>query len=336
MPSPHETRPEMDNGEPVVCFEHPFFTLDPNCLFRLREDDDTPVMALCLGDSEVTLAFPGICREFGLAEDSHDGRMLDKVGKGLRYVSVLRVGDPLPAEMVTGAASWEASDRHRKLARDRLTMQLVSWLTGDEFVLTDADQLTQIVDDPSTRDKVNQAFAEAADALGWPREERERVVDLVESLAAELAYVEALRQAHGQIQAMRDRFLLLRRRCGKDTKILDSLTAIIRMTLPACREFDQAFDNLDAQTGEIMAVLKNVDAHIGHIREGRDDLHRQIAPWQPFVQHWAEASMRPSRELETLVGDTYRFLARRYPQEKTWNLVTRSAQSVKAGTERTW
>ena len=162
------------------------------------------------------------------------------------------------------------------------------------------------------------------------------MVDLIESLAAELAYVEALREAYGNIQAMRDRTLLLRRKCGKDARILDSLTAIIRMTMAACKELDQTFDNLDAQTGEIMAVLKNVDAHIGHIREGRDELHRQIGPWQPFVKHWASASMRPSRDLETLVGDTYRFLARRFPQSKTWNLVTRSAQSEKAGTERSW
>src|SRR3546814_56709 len=51
------------------------------------------------------VAGPGILREHRIAEDSRDGITLLAVERALQYVTVLRMGDPFPTELRTGAAS---------------------------------------------------------------------------------------------------------------------------------------------------------------------------------------------------------------------------------------
>jgi hypothetical protein len=79
-----------------------------------------------LGGEEVLLPVPGIRREFQIDEESADEEMLDLVSSGLDYVKVLMPGDDLPPELLTGEASWEISEQHRTIARQRISMQLVS------------------------------------------------------------------------------------------------------------------------------------------------------------------------------------------------------------------
>ena len=70
----------------------------------------------------------------------------------------------------------------------------MAWLnsgTGADAPTLDADALLQVADDPACKLQVQQAFAKAAETLGLPS--REAVIQLVEELARELAYIKALR-----------------------------------------------------------------------------------------------------------------------------------------------
>src|SRR3546814_4558881 len=99
-----------------------------------------PVFVATLGDSQVALPVRGILREHRIAEDSRDGITLLAVERAPQYVTVLRMGYPFPTELRTGAASWMPSREHRELARQRVTMQLVSWISGKEALITDPDR----------------------------------------------------------------------------------------------------------------------------------------------------------------------------------------------------
>ena len=78
---------------------------------------------------------------FRLTDQTADGQVLSKVAEGLQFVRGLRVGDPLPKEILTREASWEPSERHLRIARQRLTMQLVTWLAGNEHIFTSSEKL---------------------------------------------------------------------------------------------------------------------------------------------------------------------------------------------------
>ena len=82
-----------------------------------------------------------------------DGRMLDLIAQSLDFIGGLRIGDPLPPEVLSGEASWEPDELHLQIANARLQWQLVTWLnsgTGADAPAFDAEFLLQVADDPGT------------------------------------------------------------------------------------------------------------------------------------------------------------------------------------------
>jgi len=120
-----------DDINPDHCvLEHRMFPLLGATLFRHAETDGTAVMIVMLGDREAALPLRSLQNEFGIDNDSPDGRMLALIAGALDFVSCLRIGDPLPAEVLSGKASWEPDQAHLQLASAKLRLQLVGWLNA--------------------------------------------------------------------------------------------------------------------------------------------------------------------------------------------------------------
>lgn len=311
-----------DAAEGEISFEHKFFTSFEDLYFRLT-DSGEPVAVLKLATNEAVLAFDGIKREFGMKEEQHDFKMLDKVAEGLQFVRGLRPGDRLPKEVTTREASWEPQDRHRRIAYQRLTMQLVTWLTGNEHVISNVSELAQVADDPQVKKNVQLAFTEAAEELGLGRENRDEVVRYIETLAKELAFIEALRDTYGEVQKIDEKLQGLRRIYGADRSMIDTTDQVARLSQRALKVFQDYFDQVDAQTGEILAMLKNIENQIGYIRQVRDALHCRLLPWEDFIQVWKTVFIVRSDENTNKIRDIYQFLAPRYMQFNDWVLVTK-------------
>ena len=146
------------NTDSTVFFDQKFFTAVEGSYFRRSAHTDEAVFILNLGGEEVVLPIPGICREFEIEENTHDYNMLQMVITGLYYVKVLMPEDTFPKELLTSEASWDITEKHRQIARQRVSMQLVSWMAGEENLITDPEQLIQIADDPAMKKKVTTAF----------------------------------------------------------------------------------------------------------------------------------------------------------------------------------
>lgn len=304
----------------IVELNHAFFKPFANPHFRLSSPtDDRPVFAGNLGEQEVALPLNGIARELGIDEASKDGVMLDAVGKALRYVTMLRPGDPMPAEMLTGSASWDPEERHREFSRQRVTMQLVSWLSGKETLITDPIELQQLFDDPATKTKINDAFAEAAKELDLA--DKEQVTEKVEDLAEELSYIEALRDRYNDIVGLQDKLAQFRVQYRNQASMLGEIEPILRLVGVPVKTLAADFELVDAQTGEIMAVLKNLDAQKEYIREQRDELHCRLMAWNSILDAWQ--SVVPGTEpygMMDMLRDLYRFLAPRFMPVDEWVL----------------
>jgi plasmid stabilization system protein ParE len=249
--------------------------------------------------------------------------MLNTVAEGLHVVRGLRVGDNLPKEILTREASWDPSERHLRIARQRLTMQLVTWLTGNEHIFTSAEELMQVAEDPQVKKNVSLAFSEAAEALGLGRDNREQVVQYIEHLAKELAYIEAERDIYVEIRKVDEKVQGLRRLYSSDRGMIDTTDQVARLSQRALKVFQDYFDQVDAQTGEILAMLKNIDNQIDYIREVRDELYRRLLPWEDIIPVWKTLFVVKSEENILRIRDLYQFLAPRFMQVNEWVLVTK-------------
>lgn len=319
----------MESQQPTtVAFNEKFFTVVEGSYFRKSQETGEPVFVVNLGGEEVVLPLPGIRREFKIEEESVDDRMLGLVADGLDYVKILMPGDDLPKELLTGEASWEISDEHRKIARQRLSMQLVSWMSGDENLITEPDELLQIAEDPAVREKVNKAFEEAAKAIGMEGGDGDRIVDLIEDLAEELAYIETLRDQFRGVLAMDEKVKRLRHVAARNRSILDTTTSVAKLLAVAVHEFGEEFDMADGQTGEIIAVLKNIASQKEYIRSVRNSVYRRLVAWDDLLRAWERESGLYTASVPDLLRETYRFLAPRYMQTDDWLLATQAQNNA--------
>lgn len=324
-----------EDGMPkTVGFEHHFFRKIEDLYFRISEQTGEPVAVVKLGSNEVALTFRGLKREFKIVDDSPDGRMLGVVAQGLEYVKGLRPGDPVPRELVTREASWEPQERHFVIAHQRLTLQLVSWLSGDEHVLTNPEELMQVAEDPLTKKKVSEAFSEAAEKLGIGRENREQVIGYIEGLSRELAYIECLRDQVNRVRSMGDKIQGLRKIYGHERSVLEVADPVARLAQHALRRFEETVAQVDAQTGEIMGLLRNLEAHTTYIRDIRDHLHHHLMAWDEILEVWDAVKVKMSPDKPDLLRDVYRFLAPRYMQVNDWVLMTKLQQSDADGKKK--
>ena len=312
---------DTTEDKPTHCLlGHRMFALFDQPVFRRTDADATPVMMVQLGEREASMPLRSIQREFGIPDDSADGRMLALIGEALDFVPAMRLGDKLPLEVLTGDASWEPGPEHMHRALTRLNLQLVAWLhgtAGSDPIVLDAEALAKADADPVLRLHVQEAFQRAAAALKLPS--KEAVIAYLESLASELSYIEALRDRF----LVRVRMLAMRidrmfRAAGADLGQRGSLDRLRFLSEEALRQLNRRFEEQDAQVAEVMAVLRNLESHRGFIRSNRDWLYRSSMAWEPLLAEWGKVGDQPADTLRPLLARTYQFLAPRFMPVTEW------------------
>ena len=302
-PRPSQTRCHL---------EHRLFSALQEPVFR-RSGDGAPALVIRLGERDASIPLPSLKREFEIPDNSSDGLMLTLIEQSLDFVSLLRPGDTLPPEILTGEASWDPDSIHYQLASTRLRLQLIDWFSAGSSVERnglDADSLLQIADDPQLKTQVQQAIAGAADALGLPG--AGTVLDLLEMLTRELAYIEALRdRLLRRVRFVTDKVTRVSRGFRGDANQVETITQVRRLSGIALRTFALKFEELDAQTGEVMAALRNVDHQKAFIRSHRDWLYRSQRAWETILNEWDAAGEELNSAMFALLSRTYQFLAPR-------------------------
>lgn len=309
------------------------FALFQQPLFRRTDTDATPVMVVQFGEREAAMPLRSIQREFGIPDDSPDGRMLALIAEALDFVPALRLGDKLPPEILTGDASWEPGPEHLHRALTRLNLQLVAWLQGTagaETAVFDAEALARADDDPSLRQHIQDAFQQAAEALGLPS--KDAVIAQLESLAGELSYIEALRdRLLHRVRALALRIERLFHGSQSDAGQRGSLDRLRFLSGEALRQLNHRFEEQDAQVAEVMAVLRNLESHRGFIRSNRDWLYRSHMAWEPLLAEWDKDGGLPPDALRALLSRTYQFLAPRFMPVTEWLKGNKPAKKADAG-----
>jgi hypothetical protein len=289
----------------------------PGACFTLKQPGDMPSFSVDLGDLVVLIDIAALKRQFEIEDNTHDARLIEIAVKGLKYVPGIRPGDRIPSELLDGRASWKVDARHIVLADRRIRVQLLSWLSRKEVVISDPDELAMFLDQIENKEKLRTAFGEAALALGLAASDTGPVIARIEMMAREICYIEALRERYQAIPQVVAKLTRLQQRRGIDSRTRGEIQRILTLTKKSVEEYSKLFAEVDAQTGEIISALKSIDRQIGYIRAKRDDLHALMMRWDPIIAAWDDPEIGQPQRLSQIIALTYRFLAQRYSASKS-------------------
>jgi hypothetical protein len=103
-----------------------------------------------------------------------------------------------------------------------------------------------------------------------------------------------------------------------DRNRTEMLTQVQRLMLTAIKQLGSRFDEVDAQTGEILSALRNAEQQQTFIRSNRDWLYRCQRAWEPVLKDWEGAGAMLDEAVWQVIGKTYQFLAPRYMPVTEW------------------
>lgn len=307
---------EKQDPSVFFAFDHKIFTVE-GAYFSLTHDTKEPCFFVKIGDVKGAIPTKSLCREFGIDDESSDSDLLSTIGRALKYVEEIRPNDSIPKELLDGSASWSIDDSHKEIARGRITAQIISWLQGDEEIVLNISELEAIANDPDTKEKVQEAFREIAEKLGVQRDD---VVAKIDEIIRALAYIEALRDHYSKIKKISTNLGRIANIYKRDRATSEEINRMQILIDPVIRRFDREFIDIDAQTCEVMVILKNFQPTVDIIRKTRDELHQHFMVWRNMVEKWDGMIIDESSEIERLLRDTYQFLARNYMQSQSWRL----------------
>lgn len=306
------------NGNTHFSFHHKVFGVDGS-YFTAKKGGREPCFNMPMGDAMATVAIPALRKEFGIPQDSEDGRLLDVVESALKYVTVIRVDDAIPSELLDGTASWSVDDRHRLVARCRLTQQLVAWIMGNAGKEINLAEFQEQIESPEVKEKIQEAIEKIARDLGITERAVDTIEGRVETLAHELSYIEGLRGRFGDIQAIQPIVARAANSDGGSQRIRDDSERILVLLPLSYKKIGSEFDLLFKQCQNVIDLLGDVDTYVELIRAIRDEIRGELATWDDVVEDWRAYEAKESdRTVAQVVEQTYRFLAQNYPIIQPW------------------
>lgn len=307
----------------VVRFEHHFFESFPDARFRMDEGEGQPVYSFGLGQQQVALPFAGIKREFTLREYAHDAEMLNTIERGLRFVSLLRVGDSIPPEVLTGDASWLPSEANKESARRRIGAQIVGWDTDQITPLSDPVGMEKFIKDQVSDIAVKKALAHMAIELGQEGDPDGIIMGIMADLGSELSFIEALRERYLAVRRVGERLQKLRREFAHRANIMADVDPVSRLISIPIRSLGMNLIEVDARLASTKSLFSDFEFHRTAIRDIRDEMHTRLNPWDDIITNWSQLAgdISDPYMVVPMLRELYRFLAPRFMPADTWALV---------------
>lgn len=340
MSAVNPSQPLRPETAPDRCtLEHPLFNRLGEIVFRPAEADRTPSLVMPLGRGSAALPLRSLQSELRIMDASPDGRMLALIARSLDFVADLRIGDALPVEVLVGAASWQPSALHQKLAASRMKLQLISQLAGNEptdWSKAEPRAVLAAASGPGMGMRLQAAYIEVAARLELA--DPAAAVALAETAAYELGFVEALRdRLLRRVLRLMERVRHLASSLANNLSGIELLSRVKRLTGIAIDKLNARFAELDRQTEVVVDTLRLLDTRREIIRQHRDWLYCSLRGWEPILAAWEAASFEWSDGIWPLLGRTYRFLAPRFMPMQEWQLANRvKLQDVATGARMVW
>jgi len=294
----------------VFDFQHRALRLE-NALFTLSGSMMEPVLQVDLGDARGAIPLSKVQDMFGIPADSPDGLLLRTVASSLKHVRIIRHGDKIPSEILDGTASWQIDDRHRDFALIKIGSAILKAITG-------ARQGLAVVDEgEEAKRRMREAATDIAELVGLPPTRKQEVVDRIEILANELAYLEALRDHFKPLFDIARKLREMGKLYRGDRELDYQLKRIQDLLKTPIAQFSKQFDDIDMAVGEPVNALKQFEPTLKLLRRTRDALHYESMVWAGIPDSWR--TLNPAKEEAVWhLSELYRFLASHYLTTKVW------------------
>ena len=317
-----------DAAQDRCVLQHPLFRRYREAVFRPAEADGAPVMVIPMGGGVAALPLCALQAEFGIDPDSPDGRMLAQIAKALDFVSELRLGDPLPMEVLGSGTSWQPSATHQRVAEERLRLQLGATLddgapgSGPAWVLAEPQAVLAAAAEPGAVVRLQPASVAAAVVLALPN--AAAVARLLAEAAHELGFIEALRdRLLRRVGMMLARVETLTAAMGRSLGAQELVSRVRRLTAIAIERMRARFTEVEALSAQVLDLLRDLKIRRLTIQLHRDWLYSSLRGWEGILLAWETTGAGWSHQVWDLLRRTYRFLAPRFMPMQEWQLATR-------------
>ncbi len=300
-------------------FENRVFAVE-GAVFRKINGAGEAALYVPMGETVAAITIKQIKSGFDIPPDSKDNELLGFVTKGLEFVREIHPGDSVPSEVLNGKASWMVDEKYLAAAKARVMMQLVAWVTGENFESVNLREILARAENPETKKVAQEAFADIAEKLGIGKDRREEVVKMVDRFAHELSYVEALRGELARINPLVRKLKKLYKAYRGDSSLAESLMRINTLMEKPVQATSDKFDEFDATIGEILNTLRQYDAKVQYVRKVRDELRQIYLLWEEILGIWERCDDAERSETENAIRESYRFAARHFVQTDDWSV----------------
>jgi hypothetical protein len=309
----------MTETTPPIChLAHPGFHMLGDPAFRLSEGARVPSMVVEIDDHKTVLPLRSLAREFHIAADSPDGKMLDLIEQALDFVVAIKPGDKFPSELSDGAASWQPTMQDRRAAASQTRHKLLRCVAARLGKPEATPNITGWEDDPANRKPLDDAIAAAGPDAAQH----------LETLCEEMAYIEAMhRTLLRGLGAMTEKLMGNRHAVpAKHQEIVKQVQALARLGIASIM---QRFEEIEARTIDVEALLRDLPATITWLHRQRDWLFRTNHAWEPVFTDWAAAPKHFDEFFQMVLERTYGFLAPRFMSFQDWTVRQPSPKKAK-------
>jgi hypothetical protein len=289
----------------AFAFEHKIFRIE-GVWFAKTPDRAEVAMFLPMSGFVACLPLKAVRKGFDIVPGSEDDRMLGYISRAADHLGRIVPGDPIPTEVISGEASWTISDldrlKGRSLLLDILHVELGQPAPGARS-------------DEAIRDALQGIAHLLVEKLGdgVPAGEAIRRFEMI---AAEYAYVEALRQRFHLIEDIRVAVLDPKQQ-RRAPRMRDAADRIVMLLKEPTRIIVDSLGFLKSRLRPMIGAVRDPMPAVDAIRRTRDELHIMLTDWEPMFSLWASGPEEGHVGNKQADG-TYRFLAERYLGRRVW------------------
>ncbi len=294
-------------------FRHRIFMID-KCRFALNGSDKLPCFYVPMGEQVAAIELRKLQKEFHIPPE--DVALLQTVEKGLKYVRDIRPNDSIPREILDGSASWAVEEHHKLLAKSRLNMELIFWITGFRSEMPPLEEMQEMHKDADGRGQLRDAHLKLARLVGL-RDAR-LIVPRIDDLARELAYVEALRELSKKLDDILQKLVSFGAAFKKETSFAAENMRMQDLVRRAIGLIEDKFRKVDDMPQDLPRMVTDLKGAIAALREARDDISLELKKWNEHLCFFENIKIDRSDANERFFRKFYQFLAENYMEQATW------------------
>ncbi len=146
------------------------------------------------------------------------------------------------------------------------------------------ENLIKFLDETKTQLWIEVGLNTIAKSIGLGEGRAQSVPPLINKIARELAYIEALRDRYQSVTAILDKLERIAEFHVTERHFVDEVRRCQVLMGPPIKDFRRAFEGIDQRSRQVDKLLATVDEQVDFARKMRDELHQKMGGVSEVVE----------------------------------------------------